>query len=262
MGGLVHSRTISAGGLSMECDWPCLGVSFKYKVPVADYLWDRVPATVSVAIGGAVCFLVIGLVTGVIAARRRGTLTDKAIVSSSLFISAFPFYLLALLAYLYLVEGWGVFPPTGYFSPFTEGPAKWVSGMLLPWLMIGVFYATTYARFSRASMIEALSEDFVRTARAKGLNERRIVMQHALRAAIVPVVTVFGLDLAGLLTGTLYVEKIFGIAGLGLAGLDAEQRVDLPMLSAVILIGAALIVLANIAVDVLYSLIDPRVRLT
>ena len=133
--------------------------------------------------------------------------------------------------------------------------------MLLPWLVIGIGYATQYARFSRGSMIEALGEDYVRTARAKGLPERHIVLRHALRAAIVPVVTLFGLDFAGLLTGTIFVEKIFGIDGLGLAGLDAERRVDLPMLSAVILMGAALIVLANIAVDVVYSVIDPRVRL-
>jgi peptide/nickel transport system permease protein len=262
LGGLVHSRTISAGALSLECDWPCLGVSFKYKVSVTDYLWSRAPATFAIAIGGAVCFLTMGLLTGIVAARKNGTMADKTIVSTSLFISAIPGYLLVLLAFLYLVEAWGVFPETGYFSPFTHGPVKFVSGMLLPWLVIGITGATQYARFSRGSMIEALNEDFVRTARAKGLDERRIVFRHALRAAIVPVVTIFGLDMAGLLMGTVFVEKIFSIQGLGLAGLDAERRVDLPMLSAVILIGAALIVLANIAVDVLYSLIDPRVLLT
>jgi peptide/nickel transport system permease protein len=262
MSGLLHSRTISEGALSLKCPWPCLGVSFKYKVSVSAYLWARAPATVSVAIGGAVCFLVIGLLSGIVAARRRGTATDRAIVSSSLLISAVPFYLLVLLSFLYLVEAWPVFPTPGYFSPFTDGPVKWVSGMLLPWLMIGVVYATAYARFSRGSLIDALNEDFVRTARAKGLREPRIVLRHALRAAIVPVVTIFGLDFAGLLTGTIFVEKIYSIQGLGLAGLDAERRIDLPMLSAVILIGAALIVLANLAVDVLYSLIDPRVRLS
>ena len=262
MSGLVHSRTISAGSLSLECDWPCLGVSFKYKVSVSEYLWARVPATLSVAVGGAVCFLVLGLITGIIAARTRGSVTDKGIVSSSLFINAVPFYLLALLAYLYLVQRWSVFPATGYFSPFSEGPLKFVSGMLLPWLVLGIGGATTYARFSRGSMIEALNEDYVRTARAKGLPERSVVFRHALRAAIVPVVTIFGLDFAGLLTGTVFIEKIFGIQGLGLAGLDAERRVDLPIVSATVLIGAALIVMANLLVDVVYTLVDPRVRLT
>jgi peptide/nickel transport system permease protein len=258
----VHSRTISEGSLSVPCDWPCLGVSFKYKVSVSEYLWERVPATVAVAAGGAICFLVLGLVTGIVAARRRGTLADKAIVSSSLVINAVPFYLLALLSFLYLVQRYQLFPPTGYFSPFTEGPLKFVSGMLLPWLMLGIGYATQYARFSRGSMIEALNEDYVRTARAKGLPEGSVVFRHALRAAIVPVVTIFGLDFAGLLTGTVFIEKIFDIQGLGLAGLDAERRVDLPIVSAVVLIGAALIVAANIVVDIVYTLIDPRVRLT
>ena len=111
-------------------------------------------------------------------------------------------------------------------------------------------------------MIEALNEDYVRTARAKGLPEGSVVFRHALRAAIVPVVTIFGLDFAGLLTGTVFIEKIFDIQGLGLAGLDAERRVDLPIVSAVVLIGAALIVAANIVVDIVYTVIDPRVRLT
>ena len=173
-----------------------------------------------------------------------------------------PFYLLALLSFLYLVQRYQLFPPTGYFSPFTEGPLKFVSGMLLPWLMLGIGYATQYARFSRGSLIEALNEDYVRTARAKGLPEGSVVFRHALRAAIVPVVTIFGLDFAGLLTGTVFIEKIFDIQGLGLAGLDAERRIDLPVVSAVVLIGAALIVAANIVVDIVYTLIDPRVRLT
>ena len=262
MSGLVKSRHIESGGISIDCKWPCLGVSFKYRVSVFDYLWERFPATLSVAIGGAIFFLTIGLSSGIFAARRRGTTPDKAIVSTSLFINAIPYYLLALLAYLYLVQGLGVFPETGYYSPFTEGPLKFVSGLLLPWLMLGIAYSTQYARFSRGAMVDALNEDFVRTARAKGLTERVVVRRHALRAAVVPVVTIFGLDFAGLLTGTIFVERIFGIQGLGLAGLDAERRVDLPMVSACVLIASALIVLANITVDILYSVIDPRVRLT
>jgi peptide/nickel transport system permease protein len=262
MSGLVKSRHIESGGISIDCNWPCLGVSFKYRVSVFDYLWERFPATLSVAMGGAVFFLAIGLASGIFAARRRGTMSDKAIVSTSLFINAIPYYLLALLAYLYLVQGFGLFPETGYFSPFSDGPAKYVGGMLLPWIMIGIAYSTQYARFSRGAMIDALNEDYVRTARAKGLVERIVVRRHALRAAIVPVVTIFGLDFAYLLVGTIFTEKIFGIQGIGLAGLDAVQRTDLPMLSALTLIGAAFIVVANIVVDILYSVIDPRVRLS
>jgi peptide/nickel transport system permease protein len=262
MSGLVKGRHIESGGVSLDCNWPCLGVSFKYRVSVFDYLWERFPATLAVAAGGAIAFLSIGLSSGIFAARRRGTSADKAIVSSSLFINAIPYYLLALLAYLYLVQDWAIFPATGYFSPFEYGPAKFVSGMLLPWLMLGIAYSTQYARFSRGAMVDALNEDYVRTARAKGLAERTVTRRHALRAAIVPVVTIFGLDFAYLLTGTIFTEKIFGIQGMGLAGLDAVQRTDLPMISAYTLISAGFIVIANIVVDILYSVIDPRVRLS
>jgi peptide/nickel transport system permease protein len=262
MSGFVHSRHIASGGISIDCNWPCMGVSFKYRVSVFDYLWERFPATLAVALGGAVCFLTIGLSSGIFAARRRGTVADKAIVSTSLFINAIPYYLLALLAYLYLVQGLGLFPETGYHSPITEGPAKFVAGLALPWIMLGIVYSTAYARFSRGSMIDSLNEDYVRTARAKGLAERVVTRKHALRAAIVPVVTIFGLDFAVLLAGTIFTEKIFGIQGLGLAGLDAVQRTDLPMISATVMLSAGFIIVANLVVDILYSVIDPRVRLS
>ncbi len=262
MSGLVKGRHIESGGVSLDCNWPCLGVSFKYRVSVFDYLWERFPATLAVAAGGAIAFLSIGLSSGIFAARRRGTTADKAIVSASLFINAIPYYLLALLAYLYLVQDFGIFPATGYFSPFEYGPAKFVSGMLLPWLMLGIAYSTQYARFSRGAMVDALNEDYVRTARAKGLAERTVTRRHALRAAIVPVVTIFGLDFAYLLAGTIFTEKIFGIQGLGLAGLEAVTRTDLPIISATVMMGAALIIIANLVVDILYSVIDPRVRLS
>jgi peptide/nickel transport system permease protein len=261
MSGLVKGRHIESGGISIDCNWPCLGVSFKYRVSVFDYLWARFPATLAVAVGGAVCFLTIGVSSGIFAARRRGTVADKAIVSTSLFINAIPYYLLALLGYLYLVQGFGLFPETGYYSPIEYGPAKFIGGLLLPWLLLGISYSTQYARFSRGAMVDSLNEDFVRTARAKGLVERTIVRRHALRAAVVPVVTIFGLDFAVLLTGTLFTEKIFGIQGMGLAGLEAVYRSDLPMIAAYTLISAAFIVFANIVVDILYSVIDPRVRL-
>jgi len=261
MGGLVRGRHIESGGISIDCHWPCLGVSFKYRVSVFDYLWERFPATLAVAMGGAVCFLTIGLSSGIFAARRRGTSADKAIVSSSLFIQAIPYYLIALLAYLYLVQGLGLFPETGYYSPITYGPLKFLGGLALPWLVLGISYSTQYARFSRGAMVDALGEEFVRTARAKGLVERTIIRRHALRAAIPPIVTIFGLDFAFLLAGTIFTEKIFSIQGMGLAGLEAVYRQDLPMVAAYTLISAAFIVVANIVVDILYSVIDPRVRL-
>jgi peptide/nickel transport system permease protein len=259
--GIFVGNDLRAGAITIKCPAPCLGVSFKLRVDVTELLWSRFPATLSIALGGAALFLTLGVGLGIMAARARGTPFDKAIVGASLVINALPFYLLALLAWLMLISAWGIFPDSGYFSPFQDGPVAWVKGMLLAWLVLGISSSTDYARFSRGSMIEALNEDFVRTARAKGIRERRTVVRHALRAAIVPVVTIFGLDLAGLLAGTIFLERIFDIQGIGITALQAINTKDLPIISATVLFAAFLIVVANVLVDVLYSIIDPRVRL-
>ena len=262
MGDIVTGGEFKLGSIAIDCPAPCLGVSFKLRIPVAEYLFERFKATLSLAIGGAVIFVTVGLTMGIYAARQRGTVTDKAIVGASLFINAIPYYLLALLAYLFLINQWAVFPESGYFGPIDEGPLAWVKGMLLAWVVLGLAYSTQYARFSRGSMIESLNEDYVRTARAKGLSERRVTVRHGLRAAIVPVVTIFGLDFAYLLAGTIFTERIFDIQGIGLSALDAISGKDLPVISATVLIASAFIVVANVIVDVVYSVIDPRVRLT
>ncbi|NUR08573.1 MAG: ABC transporter permease [Nocardioidaceae bacterium] len=262
MKGIVAGNDFQAGAITIKCPAPCLGVSFKLRVNVTDYLMERFPATLSIAVGGAVLFLLIGVSSGIYAARRRGTLADRAIVGASLVIFAVPYYLFALLAYLLLISQWGIFPESGYFPLFTDGPVAWAKGLLLAWLVIGLTSATQYARFSRGSMIESLNEDYVRTARSKGLSERRVTMRHALRAAVVPVVTIFGLEFATLLAGTVFTERIFDIQGIGLTALNAINTRDLPVISATVLIAAAFIVIANLFVDIIYSVIDPRVRLT
>lgn len=262
MKGIVAGREIALGTIERECSVPCLGISFKVGEEVTPYLLDLFPATLSVAVGASVVFLVVGVGSGILAGRSRGSALDKGLVTSALVVNAVPYYLLALLAYILLVQAWQVFPETGYFSPFEDGPVAWVKGMLLVWLVLGISYSTQYARFTRGSMIDALNEDFVRTAKAKGLTERKTVMKHALRAAIVPVVTIFGLDFAGLLAGTIFTEAVFGIDGIGLESLDAIQNFDLPLLAATVIIAAAFIIVANIVVDIVYGVIDPRVRLS
>jgi peptide/nickel transport system permease protein len=260
--GIFVGNDFKAGSITIKCDAPCLGVSFKQRLNVSHYLWDRFPATLSVALGAAAIFLIVGVTLGVFAARVRGTTTDKLIVGGSLLINAVPFYLIALLAFLLLISQWGIFPDSGYFPLLTDGPLAWFKGLILAWLVVGLSLSTAYARFSRGSMIESLNEDYVRTARAKGLSDRRVTLKHALRAAIVPVVTIFGLDFAVLLAGTVFTERIFDIQGIGLTALDAIRQRDLPMISATVLISAAFVVVANIVVDIIYSVIDPRVRLT
>jgi peptide/nickel transport system permease protein len=261
MKGIFVGNDFQAGAITIKCDAPCLGVSFKQRVNVSHYLWERFPATLSVALGAAVVFLSFGLLMGISAARVRGSTADKLIVGSSLLINAVPYYLLLLLAWLLLINQWGIFPQSGYV-PITKDPVGWFKGLLLCWIILGIAYSTQYARFSRGSMIESLNEDYVRTARAKGLSERRVTLKHALRAAIVPVVTIFGLDFAALLAGTVFTERIFDIQGIGLTSLEAIGNKDLPMISATVLISATFVVVANLVVDMVYSLIDPRVRLS
>lgn len=262
--GVFVGREIGVGSLSISCDAPCLGVSFKQRVPVTGYLMDRFPATLSIALGASVVFLLTGVATGIFAARRRGKTSDKLVVGASLIINAVPPYLLFLMSFLYLISATGILPETGYVSPFQGGfnLLGWASGMLAAWLTLGLAQATAYARFSRGSMVEVLNEDYVRTARAKGLSDRRVTFKHALRAALVPVVTIFGLDFAFLLSGTIFAEQIFDIEGIGITALTAVRDADLPLISATVLIAAAFIVAANIVVDVVYSLLDPRVRLS
>lgn len=258
--GLVVDRQIMLGQTPYDCPAPCLGLSFRDKTLVSEQLKDKFPITLSLAVGAASLYLLIGVTLGSLAARRRGTVADKMLVSSSLVFSSIPYYLIALLSYLLLTLNTSVFPDVGY-TPFLDNPLKWASGLLLVWLVMGLFGATSYTRYSRGAMVESLSEDYVRTAKAKGVSARAVVIKHALRSALVPVVTIFGLDFAFLLSGTVFTEQIFNLEGIGKWGLDATYIQDLPVVQATSLILAVAVVLANIFVDVIYSLLDPRVRL-
>lgn len=256
--GLFVDREISLGA-TYHCDAPCLGISFSTKSEVTSELVERYPATLSLAIGGAALYLTIGVLAGSLAARWRGSAADRGLVTSTLLISSIPYYIVALMSWLYLVNEYQIFK-SEYF-PITENPVKWAAGLLLPWLVLGFTGATTYARFSRGSMVDSLGEDYVRTAAAKGVSSNRVVFKHALRGAIVPIVTIFGLDFATLLAGTVFTEYIFGIEGIGRWGLQAITNQDFPIISATVLVGAVLVVLGNLVVDILYSFLDPRVRL-
>jgi ABC-type dipeptide/oligopeptide/nickel transport system permease component len=261
--GIFVGRELTIASNTYECSAPCLGVSYRTKQPVKEELVARIPATFSVAIGGAFLYLLFGIPIGVAAARRRGTVADKALVSSFLFISSIPYYLFALLTWLYLTI---TFPlplvgETGYFK-FTDDPFKWFTGLFLAWVALGIFGCTQYTRFTRGAMVEALSEDYIRTAKAKGLPTRTIVYKHGLRAALVPVVTIFGIDFGTLLAGTIFTERIFEIQGIGWWSLQAVTGKDLPVVQATALFSAVVLIVSNLLVDVVYSFLDPRVRLS
>lgn len=261
--GVVAGRDIKTASSTDFCAAPCFGISYRTDRPVWQELKDRLPATVSVAVGGAIAYVLIGVPIGIAAARRRGSLADKALVSTFLFISSIPYYLFALLIWLYFVIVWQVpvLSESGY-TPLSENPAKWAIGLLLPWIALGIFGSTQYTRYTRGAMVEALSEDYIRTATAKGLPARSVVYRHGLRAALVPVVTIFGIDLGTLLAGTIFTERIFDIHGIGLWALGAVGAKDLPVVQATAVFAATMMILANLAVDVVYSVLDPRVRLS
>ncbi len=258
--GIFVGRTnVYVDGKKYDCPAPCLGISISTGNPVWQDLKEKYPATLTLAVGGATIYLTFGVFLGAMAARWRGTPADRMLVGGTLVVSSIPFYVVALLAWIYFSLQLKIFPTTGYY-PITENPAKTVAWMMLPWLVIGLTNCTSYARFTRGQMVETLNEDYIRTAASKGVRTNTVLFKHALRAAIVPVITIFGLDFATLLAGTIFTEQIFSIDGIGHWGLNAlHTPIDINVISATVLVAAVLIVVANLLVDILYSFLDPRV---
>jgi peptide/nickel transport system permease protein len=259
--GIFAGRTFETAGVKQDCNAPCLGYSFKNDRPVTEMLKERLPVTISLVAGYAVMVLTIGVFVGSMAAKRRGTLGDRALMSSTLILSSVPYYIVALMVSLYLTILYPILPRGGY-TPFTDNPGAWFAGLLTPWLVLGVYNCTQYARYSRGSMVETLSEDYIRTARAKGLSDRVVTYKHALRSGMIPVITIFGLDIAGSLAGAIFTERIFDLPGLGNLVLESLNNYDLPVIMGTVLVASAILVAMNFLVDVGYSLIDPRVRLS
>ncbi len=257
--GIVVGRTITTGGLKVDCPAPCLGYSFKLGQPVTKLLGQAVPVTVSIVLGGALVYFGTGVFAGTMAAQRRGSALDRVMVGSALTLGSLPYFVVALIVSLYLV---GTILPVSQYTSILSNPLKWASGLLAAWLTLGLTNATSYTRYSRNSMIESLGEDYVRTARAKGISERRVVYRHGLRAAITPVITLFGVDIAFQITNTIFTETIFGLPGLGLLTVRAFGQFDLPVLMGSVLVGAIVLVTLNLLVDLFYTVLDPRVRLT
>lgn len=258
--GLVVGRDYANGPDVNHCPAPCLGYSFKTDQEVTPLLLGDLPVTLSLALGAAVLWLIMGISTGVISALRRGTILDRAVMSGALAGVSLPIYFTGLLASAIFVY-WLGWLPQGQYVPFTENPGEWFIQLLLPWITLAFLFAATYARLTRANMLETLGEDYVRTARAKGLRERTVIGKHALRSGLTPIVTIFGLDLGALLGGAVLTETVFNLRGLGYQALTAIRGNDLPIILGVTLIAAFFIVFANLVVDLVYGFIDPRVRL-
>jgi peptide/nickel transport system permease protein len=244
-----------------HCPAPCFGYSFITHQPVWPDLLDRLPVTLSLAVGAAVLWAFFGVSTGVISALRRGSLLDRSAMGFSLAGVSLPIFftgMVALLVFSYKLQ-WTA--PGGTYTPFTQNPGEWFYDLLLPWFVLALQFSAQYARLTRAGMLETLGEDYIRTARAKGLRERDVNVRHGLRAALTPLLTIFGLDVGILLGGAVLTEQVFSLPGLGKYALDAITNNDLPKVLGVTLMAAFFVVAANLIVDLLYAVVDPRVRI-
>ncbi|MEU5992442.1 ABC transporter permease [Spirillospora sp. NPDC047418] len=255
LSGLVAGRDIG----DVHCAAPCLGYSYITQRPVLDVLFERFPVTLSLAAGSSVIFLVVGGGAGLLAARFRGTWVDKGATSFSLAGSAMQVYFVGVIALYLLVDQSQLMSRPGWTSPLDD-LAAWFGGLLLPWIILSIIFTATYTRFTRSTMVETLGEDFVRTARAKGMPGRTVFFKYAARGTAAPVITLFGIDAAVLLSGAVITETVFNLPGIGKLAVDSVTNADLPMLMGVTLVAATAMIVANIVVDACYALIDPRVR--
>jgi len=258
LSGIVTGTTYGSGADAVHCSAPCLGYSFRLSTPVSELIANRLPVTISVALGAAVLWMVIGVSTGVVSALRRGSAVDRTIMTGTVLGISSPAYLVGLLGILVLGFKADVVPVSGYV-PFSVSPVDWLWHLALPWTVLAVLSAAVYTRMVRSEMLETLDEDHVRTARAAGLPERRVLANHVLRSISVPILTYFSLDLGGLLGGAVITEKVFSIQGLGALLMDAVGATDIQLVMGVTLVSAVAIVGMNVLADIVVAAVDPRV---
>ncbi|MFI7611798.1 ABC transporter permease [Nonomuraea terrae] len=261
LAGIFAGRDYGEGANLVHCPAPCLGYSFQSNQSVWEMVLERLPVSVTVAVGAAVLWLLIGIVAGLVSAVKEGTWWDRAAMGLALGGSSVPNYVLALALQYVLVVQLQVLPfPQAV--PFSDDPVLWFQSYLMPWLVLATGYACLYARLTRANVIDTLAENFMRTARAKGLSPVLTMRRHALRPALTPIATIFGMDFAALLGGALITETVFGLNGVGKMAADSITKNDQPVIMAVTLLAAFFVVVGNVVVDLVYTALDPRVRIT
>jgi len=257
--GLVFGEHYNSGTSTTYCPPPCFGYSFKSQQPVWPQMVSSLPVTASLAIGAAILWLIGGVTIGVISALRRGTIFDRFSMGIALAGVSLPIFFTGLISLELFSYKWPIFPNVT-FVPLTQNPLLWARNLVLPWVTLAFLYAALYARLTRAGMLETMSEDYIRTARAKGLQERTVIVRHGLRAALTPIITIFGMDLGALLGGAIITEHTFSLNGLGQFTVLAVENQDLPEILGVTMLAAFFIIIANLVVDILYAVVDPRVR--
>ena len=239
-----------------------LGYSYYNSESVKSEIFSRLPATVSVTVGGFILWMLIGIPVGIISAIRPRSILDRVMMGGSLVAISAPVYFLGLVSLFLFAQGTGQmqwFGAAGSYVPITQNVGTWFDSLILPWLTLAAGFAAFYARMTRGNLIETMHEDYIRTARAKGLRESRVITKHGLRAALTPIVTMAGMDIGLLLGGAILTEIVFNIPGIGRYAYDAIVNSDLPAIQGTVLFGAFFIVFANLVVDILYAFLDPRV---
>ncbi|MFE2373475.1 ABC transporter permease [Streptomyces sp. NPDC059398] len=258
--GIVVGANYHFGPDPAVCHAPCFGYSFKTHSAVWPEIQQRVPVTLSLAVGAAVIWVVSGVATGVVSALKRGSLIDRLAMGVALAGVSLPMFFTGLVSLALFSFHWTIW--NVHFVPFTDNPAEWAWNLILPWCTLAFLYSALYARLTRAGMLETMGEDYIRTARAKGLRERNVVVKHGLRAALTPLITIFGMDFALLIGGAVITETVFDFQGMGAYAIQGVTRSDLPVVMGVTLVAAFFIVVCNLLVDLVYAAIDPRVRLS
>jgi peptide/nickel transport system permease protein len=257
--GLVVGRDYSAGPDTDHCTAPCLGYSFQTDQPVTGMLLDRLPVSASLAIGAEILALGLGISAGLMSALRRGRFTERLLTVVTLLGYATPVFLVGLVLLLIFCAylQWLPFPA---YVPLTDDPAGWARNLLLPWFSLALIQAAVYARISRVGILETLREDHIRTFRAYGLRERQVIRRHALRGALTPLITLTAVDAAQIMTAAVLTETMFGLPGIGKLIVESVNSVDLPVVVGVTMLAGAVVVIVNTFADLLYAVVDPRVR--
>jgi peptide/nickel transport system permease protein len=253
-----YTASDGTAGNSVHCNAICLGYSFRLNTAVSSLIWQAIPVSISLAVGAAILWLVGGVLVGTISGLRPGSIFDRVGMMGALAAVSIPIFFtgpILLLVFVYQLK----WLPDIHYVGISQDPVQWLKSMILPWIALALSFAALYARLTRANMMEVMSEDYIRTARAKGLPRRTIVTRHGLRSALTPIVTIFGIDVGSLIGNTIITETVFNLRGLGHLTIQAINQQDLPVIMGVTIVAAIALVVANLIVDILYAVVDPRV---
>src|SRR4051795_8247782 len=237
-------------------------VSYTQQLNVEDEIKRDLPVTFSLAIGAGIIWLVLGILFGVLSALRAGRWSDRGLTVMSLIGISTPVFVIAAVMLYFLAFKWNIFP-NGDYVKLTDDPVAWLDHMIMPWMALSVLFIGFYSRVMRSSILDTINEDYVRTARAKGLTERRVLIHHVLRNSLIPVVSLFGLDFAAVIGGgAILTETVFNLQGVGQYAYNSVQQLDVPPVMVITMFGAFFVVILSAMVDIIYAVLDPRIRLS